>query len=362
MDITKLSDQDLAALHAKQYDKLSDEGLQYLHGQQSPPKTHQQELLDKYAPELHAKSFAELPKESQDAFTAGMGGVANAAGEGLGTIVSGIGRGLKSGGDILLQRAVGLKRFIPGVGETLADEGVIGTKGMMRNQVEQGLAKRGQEIGELAKGIQKVDTQPIAERLGERAAKLVGPDGEIAPDNIKAFHKYVDAAKDAMSEDAISGETAAFRRAEQGRIARESGRYRDNPSQSLKAQIAGEQQAGYSNALKNAPGAPPELAEADKAYGALSQANKAMAAPESITSMGIAGKAVPAALGASIGGAPGAAAGALLNTPLAQSTLGRALIGLGRAGTSNAVQQTSTYAPTALQEFLGRKNQSTEDR
>lgn len=308
---------------------------------------------------------------TKTAMQMGMGPGLNAAADSaLAPILKGAGKLIGRGGDVLLQKAVGLKRYIPGLGDTLADEGVIGTKGMMRKQVEAGLDSRGQEIGELAKSIQNVDTQPIAEHLGSQAAKLVGPDGQILPDNIKAFHQFADAAKQASQEGSVTGEVAASRRAQYGKIARDAGRYRDNPAQGLKAQLAGSQQAAYSSALKGAPDAPAGLIDADKAYGALATANKAMAQPESLTSMGIAGKAALPLLGGAVGGAispdnrlAGAVTGAALSTPLGQSVLGRGLMGLGKA----------TVAPAArtgiktLAEFLGSAgnqgtNSSYEDK
>lgn len=46
-----------------------------------------------------------------------------------------LGGGLKRGADHAMQDAVGMKSYEPGVGNILADEGVVGTKNMMKGQV-----------------------------------------------------------------------------------------------------------------------------------------------------------------------------------------------------------------------------------
>lgn len=289
------------------------------------------------------------------ALEAGTGGLQQMAGEGLGSVVKAVGSGLGKVGDFAMQKAVGLKRIVPGVGQTLADEGVMGTKGMMRSQVEKAMEAKGQQIGELAKSSPAIDTRPVAERLGGKAASLMDSEGSVLPDNQTAYRKYLEAATGASNEGSISGEVAATRRTQYGKIARDAGRYRDNPGQGIKAQLAGEQQAGYSQALKEAN---PDIVPVDKAYGNLSTANQAMARPESITPLSLAGKSLPALIGGGVAGLPGAAAGAALSTPLAQSVIGRSLIGLGKG--VNATLPAAKLAPATLQELL-RRNQSQDD-
>lgn len=264
---------------------------------------------------------------------AGQGPLANIAGEPLAGLARLVGKGVGTAGDMLMQKAVGLRRYTPGVGQTLANSGVMGTEGMMRGQIESALESKGQELGSLARSVESVPTRPIAERVGERAAKLVGPDGEILPENATEFNKYSKAASDISKDDAISGETAAFRRMQQGRVAKNAGRYRDNPAQGLKAQLAGEQQAAYSEALKNAA---PELADVDKSYGHLAAADSAMAKPETLATSSIIGKFLP--------------------TSLAESTLGRALMGLGKIPQTSPVQTGLKLAPSALQQMLSTKD------
>lgn len=350
MDISKLSNEDLLALHNKQYDKLSNEGLMFLHtsnqSQQTPQapgvvdqlKSGFKQYSDSLPPVRNAKGQVNTSIDQNDpnmrmATEAGQGVAVNAAADRLiKPVLSAIAGPIKGIGDRILQRSVGLKKYIPGVGETMADEGIIGTQGMMRGQVEKALETRGQEIGSLARSVPEVSTQPIAENIGQRASRLIGPDGKIMPENIAEFNKYADAASKVSSENALTGETTAFRRAAQGKVAKNAGRYRDNPAQGLKSQLAGTQQSAYSQALKNAPGAPAGLAEADRAYGALSQVDAAMSRPESLSSMSMMGKFVP--------------------TSLAESAMGRSLIGLGRGVESNASNNAIKAAPMTLADLL----------
>lgn len=308
-------------------------------------------LANPQALKAHLADIQQHPEHMTErermSFEAGQGGIAQGAGEGLASIFRGIGKGASRVGDILMQKAAGIPKLIPGVGNTLAEEGIVGTRGMMQNQVEKGLSSRGKEIGELAHSLQDVSTQPVAEVVGSRASKLVGPQGEILPDNIKAFHKYVDEATAASNEGSISGEQAAFRRKGYGEIARKAGAYKDvSPSQTAKAELAGTQQAGYSQALKDAyaaahPEAPEALAQADQAYSALSRASSSLNKPSAPTLMELLSRSAPATLSESLGGQAASKIGSGLNAPITQSAL--------------------RQAPVTLEEFL-RRNQSLEDR
>lgn len=294
------------------------------------------------------------PWREEAAISAGSGGAQLAAGEGLAGIAKLLGKGSTKVGDVLMQRSVGIKKAVPGVGTTLADEGIVGTKGMMRNQLEKGLETRGQQIGEIAKGIPQVSTKPVAEKLGGKAARMTSPSGDVLAENMPAYRRYLQEANKISSEGTISGSEAAFRRAQYGKIARDAGRYRDNPAQGIKAQIAGEQQAGYSQALKNVGG--PELIEADKAYSALSSGLGSISRPESISTMSLIGKTVPAMIGGAAGGVPGALAGAAASTPLVQSAAGQLATKTGQGLVSPITQGTLKYTPLTLEELLGKKH------
>lgn len=253
-----------------------------------------------------------------------------------------IGRGAGYVGDRMLQGAVGLKKYVPGLGTQLAEEGVIGTRNMMRDQVAKGLERRGQEIGSLAKGINEVPTDVASQRVLSKATKHVQADGYVHPEDLKNF-EYLQGSADSIASrggetGVISGEAAASARSSAGARARQAGAYRDNPSEIMKAQAAKAEQGGWSQALKDAyakanPNQPNLLAEADTAYGSLAQASKALSQPEKLSSS-VAGLAAKTGLGALIGyqagGPEGAIAGAAFGTPLAQSAVARTAIGASK--------------------------------
>ncbi len=138
---------------------------------------------------------------------------------------------------------------------------------------------------------------------------------------------------------------AASRRAAAGKEARQAGAYRDNPAESLKAELAGNKQTAYSQGLKQGYRDLPEnvrtmgpeaMAEADKAYSAAAKAMPGLNKPVeyNLASFFRPGRAAGAAIGSAIAGPPGAAVGALAQpyvTPVIESVAGRASIGAGKA-------------------------------
>lgn len=68
MDVSKLSNEDLLALHNKQYDKLSNEGLMALHGQSQPKAPEPQAGVAQNSPGLIEKGLSLIPgmKERYD--------------------------------------------------------------------------------------------------------------------------------------------------------------------------------------------------------------------------------------------------------------------------------------------------------
>ncbi len=260
------------------------------------------------------------------------GALPEAGGRAIGAAARGVGKA----GDYLMQKAVGMKKYIPGVGETLADEGIIGTKNMMADQVEKALESRGSEIGELSKGISEVSTDTPAQAVFNRAQKLILPDGSIRPENLEEYNQLKQLA-DRITESGgeagtATGEMAAAQRASAGKLAKKAGAYRlTNPSEGMKAGMYGSEQGGWSQALKDKGGE--AMAEADRSYGALSHADRALSVPESIPHSfgGLLHKTIP-------------------GTPLAASLLGRGSLAAGDAG--QAIGSIAPNTIRALQALL----------
>lgn len=269
-----------------------------------------------------------------------MGGIgAGAAGEAVAPIVSKVvgplGKMLRSGGDSLMQKAVGMAKGVPGLGEQLAEQGLIGTKSVMRGQAERGLASSGGNISDLASQIPNpIPQDAVANKLGEIAQSRMTPSGFVRPEEAPVVNKVLSKAQDFAQAEPISGAEMASRRVLSGKAAREAGAYKTMPNQAMKSKVASAEQAGYSDALKKAyrdafPGNPEALADADKQYSVLSQARDAMDKPESLGSLKeLLGQYIP--------------------TSLMESTTGRASIGAGKVIQSSP----KTIAPLTLQNML----------
>jgi hypothetical protein len=238
------------------------------------------------------------------------------------------GKALGKVGDVAMQRAVGRKKYTPGVGTTLADEGIIGTKGMMQKQVASKMSSRGDEISDLVDSIPgQIDSDPIAASVRGEAAKFMPRSGAPAAADAQKIGKLGEMADDIQTRGKISPAEALDRRIIAGR----RGFRNDDPLESLLGQASKKEQAGYSQALKDGyananPGAPNKLAQADQSYGALARANRSLNEEETLARslMGLAAKGgVGAGAGYLVGGPEGAAVGALAGSPIGMSTIGQ---------------------------------------
>lgn len=277
-----------------------------------------------------------LDKTVQGIQSGGVGPGATAIGETLSAPA-------KKLGDFLMQRAVGMKKIVPGLGQLLGKEGVIGTKGMMQGQVESGLASRGKEIGELTSSIPSVSSDVPAQKAFDAGQKLVQKDAYISPQDMPQYRQMNRLAEGITErggpEGSVTGEVAQNARSNAGQRARQAGAYKDSPSQVIKAKVASTEQAGWSQALKDSyakanPTSPDTLANADAAYGALSSAQTGLSKqPNTLLQLlGLGARAsTGAAVGGYLGGSSGAKAGGLAGlaagSPLVQSTAARALMG-----------------------------------
>lgn len=288
----------------------------------------------------------------------GVGDVATLGGEMLQKPASAL-------GDFLMQKAVGIKKFIPGVGKTLGEEGLIGTKSMMAKQAEKGLAQRGKEIGDLTSSIPEVSTDTPSQAVLDKAQKLVQRDGYISPQDRPQYRNLSrlsdDIAARGGDEGVVTGSVAQNARANAGTRAREAGAYRDNPAQTLKAKAASTEQYGWSQALKDAyakmnPENPQALSQADSAYSALSRADSAMSKQPSALSQFLnvgARTGIGASIGGAVGGKDGAEAGSVIGlaagTPLVKSLAGRALLSPAPKVLGTGLQQMLTRKPNTGQ-------------
>ncbi len=238
-------------------------------------------------------------------------------------------------GDYVMQKALGMKHYEPGLGTKFADEGLVGTKGMMSKQVGNKMGEVGDEIGELAKSLEGVSSDTASQHILDRAMKYIQKDGHVSPDDMPKFKKLMELAEEVSGRGgeagSIAGDVAAGARASAGKRGREAGAFKMDPSQSLKAEAARAEQGGWSKSLKEGfskanPGAPNALAKADSRYGTLAKANQSLSRPESIPqSLGalLFKGGIGAGAGYAIDGTPGAIAGAAVTSPAGMSTIGQ---------------------------------------
>src|SRR3990167_10985964 len=140
------------------------EELEQKYGQQKPVSAMTREELINPEP-----SDPWLREAALGAGLSGGSALGSKVGGGLAAL---LGRGTTKIGDILMQKAVGLSKRIPGLGEQLAEAGLVGTKGMMGRQTEKGLEGAGKQIGELAS---KIPGKISQEQDAEKIAGLAGP-------------------------------------------------------------------------------------------------------------------------------------------------------------------------------------------
>lgn len=254
---------------------------------------------------------------------------------------------VKKGGDILMQKAIGATKYIPGFGEKLAQQGLVGTRNAMVGQVDQGLEESGEKISQLASGIpNNISQDPVSNAVGKLSMRYITPEGYTRPEDIRVVNQVLSKAQDYASADALSGEEMAARRMQAGRAAREAGAYKSQPSQQLKARIAKAEQSGYSDALKKAyaesfPNQPNALAEADSTYSTLAKAKDILSRPPSIGSVSsLASQMVP--------------------TSLIESSLGRGMIGAGNLLGSSFTAGATNNTLSALRKLLSDQQQPKE--
>lgn len=101
------------------------------------------------------------------------GGAIGAGSQGAGDAIIGTGRGVA---DSLMKKAVGIRKAPVGVGNTLVDEGLVGTKAGMLSQAEDKLGEREKDLQELVGQLKgNVDSKDIADAVMARGKKFVSP-------------------------------------------------------------------------------------------------------------------------------------------------------------------------------------------
>lgn len=261
------------------------------------------------------------PLQAKDrAINAGIGGAFNAAAH-VGS------EGINKLGDFLMQKAVGMKKYVPGVGNNLADEGVIGTKGMMREQVGSAMTDAGQTMQQATESMPgNYSTDKALQNVQKVASDFQLPSGGVAPESADAYSKAGSAVQDLMNEPGMSAPDMWARAKQNGDLAYKAGQEKNG----LAADIAKARQRGFSDTLQEAS---PEFQGGAQRYAGLAPAGRALKQPESISNVlvkGLLKAGVGGALGAALDGTTGAVGGVLLSTPAGMSASGRTAIGASK--------------------------------
>lgn len=225
--------------------------------------------------------------------------------------------------DFLQQKAVGMKKFVPGVGEKLMQEGVYGTKGMMQKQIVQGLKSRGQELGDVVSKIKgNVSAKSLAEVFDNEAKSFATPGGITTPEASKMAEMAKQRAQEILSRGDLPAKEA---QAVKLLVQRTEGYKGGEPLQKYSSKLAQKETSGLGDALEKLAGGteqqPSAYANTNESFSALARGNKAINQPTKISQgnsvLNLISK-VAAPLQATIG------------SPLALSTGARAAQGAGK--------------------------------
>lgn len=198
--------------------------------------------------------------------------------------MQGIGQALGKAGDIGMQLATGRKKYTPGVGTELANQGLAGTRGMMKGQVEKRLGAVGDDMQRAASAIPEIDSRTLGQELGKKAASPYTGGGIIAPSgrDAEALSTIGEFADDVASRGMETGQQALARRRAAGSSAYSA--RSDLPKQNLTSQLSKSEQQMYSDALKKAGGE--DMVNADRSYAALKKAQKGLSEEAPLTGFG----------------------------------------------------------------------------
>lgn len=203
------------------------------------------------------------------------------------------GAAFKKIGDVGMQVGVGRKKYTPGVGTELADQGVWGTRQMMKDQVEKGLEDSYETMYRRASDIPEIDARVIGNEIRSEMASPLNGRGtlQVRDRDLEALQTINAFSDDIAQHGTETGTQALARR----RAAGASGfnPRSDVPKTSLMGQLSKLEQKKYSEALKAADPTG-QLATADKTYGALKRAQKSLNEEASLSGLGLLSRPVQA--------------------------------------------------------------------
>lgn len=252
-----------------------------------------------------------------------------------------------TGADKLMRSAAGFRKPAEGLGNELVEQGIVGTKGMMREQVANRIPQRVQDLQKATAAVtDDVSLGPVADRLSA-AADSLSPGG-VTPANLMGDKvKYQELAEQLANKDRMSfPELLKFKQL-QGDVAHNAS---GTPGASYAADVAKQAMRGADDQLTAAyaaarPGEANAYKEANKSLSALYKARKGLDLSPSLTNQLLAGGLGAGGIAAS--GPAGVLAG-LANTSAAKSLLAHGL----QRGVAPAAEAGKKISPVLLKSLL----------
>lgn len=286
-------------------------------------------------------------------------------------LAKGAAKGTKKAADYLMQRAVGLKKYDPGMGTKLIEQGIRGTKGQMASKIDDAMKIAESEAGKALDtlGPNAIGPENVSASLYRDAQKLIAPDGSIAPSDMDKYNALMHRAGQILEEEAKSPQATRFLRSrlQAGSRAKSGEAKAALDAQLAQAEAKARTMALERNIAEESPEAFAQWRSAMEKERALLEAGKALDKPESVAA---ALKPVGTIIGGTVGGVPGAVTGWALEQPITQSYLATGLHKLASpveaaASALPAAASAPGLATTAskgLEEFLKPKEEKPQPK
>lgn len=188
----------------------------------------------------------------------------------------GLGKGLKKVGDVAQQIGLGMRKYVPGLGEATSDLGIRGTSGSMQKNVANQMSQAGQALDDTAAAIPgtPVSGPKLAQEMWDEASRphLSGGITKPSLEAKKDLTKIADYIEDVASRGDMTGEAARGYAKSASNVAYNRA---GNVPEVINRQLAQMEQAKTSALLKAADPTG-KYAEAAKKYSILSDADRAL--------------------------------------------------------------------------------------
>jgi len=224
----------------------------------------------------------EEAAQNEEIMGAAMGGsseMGKATASALGTLMKPMGKVA----DYVMQRAMGMKQYLPGAGTQALEEGVVGTKGMMAKQIQKPISKYNDQLQQAVSNIKQptIESAPIAQSLFKEATGFESASG-ITPSSAKPF---LNKALNRAAEVEARGALPPKEQLEIKRIVQKRGYKDGKPLNRYAAQLDQKEALEIGEALEKASaaeGRPGAVSVPNKALHKLLSADRGLSAPDKL--------------------------------------------------------------------------------